>query len=307
MELRHIRYFLAVAEELNFTKAAGKLCIAQPPLSRQIKDLEEELGSELFIRKARNLQLTEAGHRFLEYAHKINDLVDQSMEEIKDLKSGLKGMVYIASVEGQGPHLISGWIAGFHERYPEVQFTLWNGNSDEVLSRVRNGLADFAIVVEPYDAEGFLGISVYQEPWVAMIPSGHPLAALEGESLAVADLGDCDLIVPSRASRVQEVEEWFAESGLRPHVVCRMAHMLNAYELTCQNVGIALYPASAAMFGTGREGQTGGMVVKRLVDPEKIASYVLVRSKERGLSLVASEFYEYILEDLKRSCPIEEV
>ena len=91
MELRHIRYFVTVAEELNFTRAAARLCIAQPPLSRQIQDLEAELGAPLFLRKPRALQLTEEGTLFLQYARQVLELVDRSAEDIRDMKQGLQG------------------------------------------------------------------------------------------------------------------------------------------------------------------------------------------------------------------------
>ena len=100
MELRHIRYFKAVAEEKNFTRAAEKLAIAQPPLSRQIQDLEEELGTELFVRSPHKVALTEEGELFLQYATQILDLVNKSEEEVKEMKEGLQGTLYIASVEG---------------------------------------------------------------------------------------------------------------------------------------------------------------------------------------------------------------
>ena len=120
MELRHIRYFLAVAEEGSFTKAADKLCIAQPPLSRQIRDLEEELDAQLFIRKARGLALTEEGERFLQYALRIRQLSDQSVEDIREMSEGLSGKLYLATVEGHAPEMFAQWMVDFKEKYPLV-------------------------------------------------------------------------------------------------------------------------------------------------------------------------------------------
>ena len=103
MELRHIRYFKAVAEEKSFTKAAEQLAIAQPPLSRQIQDLEAELGTTLFLRTPHKVSLTEEGELFLQYANQILDLVNRSEEDVRERKEGLQGTLYIASVEGCGP------------------------------------------------------------------------------------------------------------------------------------------------------------------------------------------------------------
>ena len=94
MELRHIRYFLAVAEEMNFTRAAEKLCIAQPPLSRQIQELETELGTKLFVRKPHALQLTEEGILFRQYAQQIVDLVKRSAEDVSEMEKGLQGIIF---------------------------------------------------------------------------------------------------------------------------------------------------------------------------------------------------------------------
>lgn len=292
MELRHIRYFLAVAEELNFTRAAEKLCIAQPPLSRQIRDLEEELGTELFSRRSRSLQLTEAGRHFQQYAIQIIGLAEQSKEDIRELNRGLQGTLYISSVEGQGPHMLSQWIAGFHERFPHVQYNLWNGNSDDVAVRVQKGLCDMGIIMEPYNAEDFHGIRIRQEPWIAMIPASNPLAQLPGDTVSCKALSQYPLIIPSRGSRMQEITDWFSESGSHPKILCRMAHMMNAYELTAQNIGIAIYPAAAAFFSSKED-----VIIKRLVEPEVTAGYVLIRSAERPLSLVAEEFMTYVEEE----------
>lgn len=142
MELRHIRYFKAVAEEKNFTRAAEKLAIAQPPLSRQIQDLEEELGTELFVRSPHKVALTEEGELFLQYATQILDLVNKSEEEVKEMKEGLQGTLYIASVEGCAPRLFAEWISAFRKKHPNVQYNLWNGNTDDVNNRVTKGLCE---------------------------------------------------------------------------------------------------------------------------------------------------------------------
>lgn len=291
MELRHIRYFLAVAEEGSFTKAAEKLCIAQPPLSRQIRDLEEELGSPLFLRKARGLALTEAGEHFMQYASRIRQLADQSVEDIKEMNEGLSGTLYLATVEGHAPALFAKWIAEFKSKYPLVEYELWNGNSDDVVKRILSGLSDIGVITAPYDEEGLDGHVIYEEPWVAMIPAGHPLAVEEGDSVELRKLAPYQLIIPSRQSRKQEIENWFKPLKLEPKIFCRIAHMLNAYELTANGVGIAIYPAAAADYASD------GVVIKRIAKPDVTASYVLVRSAERNLSLVAGEFWSMVTDD----------
>lgn len=289
MELRHIRYFLAIVEEGSFTRAAEKLLIAQPPLSRQIKDLEEELGTALFVRQPKGLILTEAGNKFLNYAHQIMALAERSAEDIREMNTGLKGTLYLATVEGRAPKLLSGWIAGFHKEHAGVDYNLWNGNTDDVLSRLYNGLCDMAIITAPFDSEHFDAIEVGKEPWVAIIPTDHELAA-GGDTIEITQLEDQELIIPSRASRKQEIENWFAPLGKEPRIVARLAHMLNAYELSAHGLGISIFPAAAAEY------QNEDVVIKRIVNPEHYASYVLVKKKDKPMSLVAQSFWDYISE-----------
>ena len=292
MELRHIRYFMAVAEELNFTKAAEKLCIAQPPLSRQIKDLENELGVKLFIRNHHSLQLTEEGILFRQYAGQIIDLVNKSVEEVREMKKGLQGTLYLASVEGHAPRLFSQWIADFHKSYPHVQYNLWNGNSDDVLNRVKKELCDLAIILEPHNEEGICSIPVYQEPWIAMIPANHPLAQEESPTIDLAELTPYELIVPSRASRVHEINGWFHQIDEQPTIRCRIAHTLNACELTRQGVGISIFPASASLVADQ------GICTKIISNPDVTATYILIWNKSRPLTHVAETFVEYVKEIL---------
>ena len=286
MELRHIRYFLVVAEEGNLTRAAERLMIAQPPLSRQIKDLEEELGAPLFIRKNHGVTLTEAGVRFRQYANQILALSERSVEDIKDMSGGLQGILYLATVEAKAPQIISGWIADFSSRYPNVEFNLWNGNTDDVVHRVRSGLCEIAVITAPYDQEELLGVEVYREPWVAMIPKNHPLAGTAGDSIELKKLGDYELMIPSRASRLREIEDWFAPLDIVPKVVCRLAHMQNAIELTRDGVGISIFPASVADY------VKDDIVIKKIIKPSVSATYICVRSKEHTLSKLAKAFWD---------------
>ena len=289
MELRHIRYFLAVAEEMNFTRAAERLHIAQPPLSRQIQELETELDAKLFIRKPHALQLTEEGVLFRQYAQQILELVKKSSEDIREMEHGLQGTLYLASVEGYAPRLFSEWIAEFHRVYPHVTYNMWNGNSDDVVNRVMKGLCDLAIIAEPHNAEGVESISVYQEPWVAMIPAHHPLACADGAPVRLEELLPYELIIPSRESRLEEINSWFRNTGKKPIVRCRIAHLLNAYELTRQGVGITIFPAAAGELDTA-----GDICIRKLTEPSVTATYVLVWNKARPLSRVAEEFVQLV-------------
>ena len=285
MELRHIRYFMAVASEMNFTAAANKLNIAQPPLSRQIQDLESELGVKLFIRKHHALQLTEEGALFKQYAIQVLDLVEKSTEDIREMKHGLQGTLYIASVEGHAPHLLAEWISDFHKINPHVQYNLWNGNSDDVINRVMNGLCDIAVIMEPHNAEGIEAVPVYSEPWIAIIPADNPLAKQPGDTVELSALSEYELIIPSRPSRLDEIYSWFQKSAKKPVIRCKIAHLLSAYELSRLGVGITIYPASATTLAGNND-----VCIKKIDNPSVTASYILIWNKYRTLPHIAKEF-----------------
>ncbi|MCR5503043.1 MAG: LysR family transcriptional regulator [Lachnospiraceae bacterium] len=292
MELRHIRYFLTVAEEGSFTKAADRLMIAQPPLSRQIRDLEEELGTPLFVRKNHGVSLTDAGVRFRQYANQIAVLSDRSIEDIRDLSGGLHGILYLAAVEAKAPQLLSKWISSFSKENPNVEYNLWNGNTDDVVHRVMNGLSEIAVITSPFDQEDLEGLEVYREPWVAMIPKGHALAEDAGNSLKLKELKDQPLIIPSRASRLREIEDWFSPLHIQPTIICRIAHMQNAIELTKEGVGISIFPASGADY------TDGSVITRPLTQPDVYATYVLIRSRQHELSKLAEGFWNMIADGI---------
>ena len=289
MELRHIRYFKAVAEEKNFTRAAEKLAIAQPPLSRQIQDLEEELGTELFVHSPHKVTLTEEGELFLQYASQILDLVSKSEEEVREMREGLTGTLYIASVEGCAPRFFAEWISAFRKKHPNVRYNLWNGNTDDVNSRVTKGLCEVAMITAPYNTEEFHVLEVYEEPWVAMITKGHPLYSETNEPINPNELLPYDLLIPSRESRQGEIHGWFSDPQSMPIIRGRVAHMMNAYELSKNGVGIAIYPESISSLVRDRE-----VCIRQINHPDAKAFYALIWKKDRTLSHAAEAFIEFI-------------
>ena len=123
---------------------------------------QETISSKLFVRKARGLALTEEGARFLQYARRIKQLADQSVEDISKMNEGLTGRLYLATVEGHAPELFANWISEFKKKYPMVEYEVWNGNSDDVIKRVHSGLNEVGVITLPYEltSKG-VGIAIY--------------------------------------------------------------------------------------------------------------------------------------------------
>ena len=300
MELRHIRYFIAVAEHLSISRAARELLIAQPPLSRQIRDLNDELGCTLYERSTHGLSLTPEGSAFLLYARQILELSVRSKEYLAEMSKGIRGTIDIASVEGHAPRILASWIDGFSRSHPQVQYSIWNGSTDDVVYRVSSGLSDIGIITEPCNEEGLFAVQVYREPWAAMIPADNPLAKEPGDTIPIRALQDQDLIIPSRESRLSEIQRWFPDRERPLRIRCRIAHMLNAYELTRNGVGIAIYPASDNHFSNDPE-----VVIKKITEPEVYASYLLVWDKCRQPSRIAHLFLEEVCGMLEKEMPVE--
>ena len=292
MDLRSLRYFTVVAQELNITRAAEKLNMSQPPLSNQLKALEEELGVTLLIRGKRHLQLTEAGNLLLRRATQILELADKTKQELADMKDGLSGTISIGMVEGRAPFLVSRWIAGFREEFPRIQFSLWNGSSDDVLDRLYRGLVDIAVIAAPYDTEHLEGFQVGREPWVAIIPASHPLAKTEGKQVSLSSLVGEPLIVPSRKSRVDAIHKWFREIGAEPNIICEMSNYLDAVALSERGVGISIFPQTTYT-------PNALLVTKVITNSERQVEYVLVHSKELLPSPLINEFLNFVHDSIE--------
>ena len=292
MELRTLHYFTVVAQELNITRAAEKLNMSQPPLSNQIKALEEELGVQLFIRGKRHLELTEEGTLLLRRAVQIQELADKTRQEIASLREGMTGVIYLSMVEGRAPFLAAQWIAGFREKFPLVRYNLWNGSSDDVLDRLRKGLADLAIIAAPYDTEHLEGFPVGREPWIAMLHPDHPLAQPIGDTIPLSSLVGEPLIVPSRKSRMDAIRRWFGEVGAEPHILCEMSNYMDAAALTSQGVGISIFPQTVDV--------SNGLVVSKVViQPSRQVEYILVWNRGQPPSGLTREFIHFVQENLR--------
>ena len=292
MELRTLHYFTVVAQELNITRAAEKLNMSQPPLSNQIKALEEELGVQLFIRGKRHLELTEEGGLLLRRAVQIQELADKTRQEIASLREGMTGVIYLSMVEGRAPFLAARWIAGFREEFPLVRYNLWNGSSDDVLDRLRKGLADLAVIAAPYDTEHLEGFPVGREPWIAMLHPDHPLAQPIGDTIPLSSLVGEPLIVPSRKSRVDAIRRWFGEVGAEPHILCEMSNYMDAAALTSQGVGISIFPQTVDV--------SNGLVVSKVViQPSRQVEYILVWNRGQPPSGLTREFIHFVQENLR--------
>lgn len=223
MELRVLRYFLAVAEEGNITWAAQLLRISQPTLSCQLKQLEGELGVTLFERGSHTITLTEEGRLLRERAQTIVSLADKTEFELKQSGNDLSGEIAVGCGEVRGMTLLSQCMAAFREQHPNVRFRVTSTTSDIIQEQIEQGLMDFGLLTDPVDVSQYeflrTGIT---EHWSAMVPGNHPLA--ERESLTPQNLKDVPLLFPVRTPVHNLLLNWFGQYADQGGAQRRVSH-----------------------------------------------------------------------------------
>ena len=287
MELRVLKYFITVAEELNITRAAEKLHISQPPLSNQIRALENELDTVLFIRGKRHLALTESGKLLYRHAKEILNLSEKTSSEIKLMGKEMNGTISIGLVEGSAPDIASKWIESFMRIYPKISFRIMDGNSDELIERLRSGLINLAVITAPYDQTLLNAFKVGQEKMTAFMSRENPLAALPGDTINLADLKGQPLIVPSREVINNMIYGWFREIGCEPNIVCRMDNYLDVAALAGCNIGISLFPRTSYILNQR-------IVAKDIVNSSRFVEYMFVWLKDKPLPMADEYFIDHV-------------
>lgn len=207
MEFRTLRYFLTVVSEGNMTKAADILHVTQPTLSRQMMDLEEELGTTLLVRGKRSLTLTDDGFLFKQQAEEIVGLAEKAERTFIGKKETVSGVIAIGAVEALGGKILAGYMKEFRERYPGVQFELHNEMADSIKEKMDKGLLDMGLLLEPVDTVKYEFMRLSQkETWGIFMRKDHPLAVKE--YLTVEDIKAYPLMMPSRPVARRELLNW---------------------------------------------------------------------------------------------------
>lgn len=219
METRVLRYFLAVAREENITKAAEQLHITQPTLSRQLAQLEEELGVHLFERGTRRTTLTNEGQLLRRRAEEIIELMDKTERELAEQEELVDGTVSIGWGELESVKLVAGMLRAFSEKYPLVRYRLYSANADHLKSQIDRGLLDVGLLLEPADISKYefvrLGV---KERWAAVVLPDDPLAALE--SVRPDDLRGRRLTIPFRQNVQSELFNWLGGVYDEKNIIC---------------------------------------------------------------------------------------
>lgn len=246
MELRHLRYFVAVADERSFTKAAAKLNIAQPPLSQQIRKLEREVGGPLFVRSSRNVELTPAGELLLEHARSILSATDRSISSVRRAASGEQGEVRIG-FSGTATYDLMPFIArAYSERMPDVTLHLQGEMPVPVqVNALRDDTLDVGLIRVPMKTPELHVRILRRDPLIAVLPESHPLCSRR--KIALTDLApDRFISYPTSppSAMYQVMLEACANAGFVPQIRHEVRETSSLVSLVAAGLGVAVVPAS---------------------------------------------------------------
>jgi len=246
MELRHLRYFVTVAEELHFGRAAKKLHISQPPLSMQIRALEDELGATLFNRTQRSVALTQAGNALLGEARHILARVDQAVLMTKRASRGEIGELAIGFISVADYNVLPVVLREFRRAFPLVNLTLRESTTDAQIRDLLAGRIDVGFVLPPIDEPSLESLPILREPLIVALPEKHPLARKAGK-LALEKLKDAPFILfprPYAPGLYDDVVSCCKAAGFSPRVEQEAIQMQTIVSLVSAELGVALIPAS---------------------------------------------------------------
>jgi DNA-binding transcriptional LysR family regulator len=247
MELRHLRYFVAVAEELHFTRAAQKLGIGQPPLSQQIQSLERELGTLLFRRLPKGVALTDAGRSFFEDARSILDSVQRASDHARRIARGDLGRIRVGMINSAPFHpFVPRVIREYGQRYPDVALSLDENSTPVLADAVLNETVDIAFV-RPLlgDRVELVSEALFDEDMLIALPQGHPLARFRTLSLwALASEAFVLFPRPVGAGLYDEIIAACQRNSFSPRVVQEASQVTSIVNLVAAGLGVSLVPAS---------------------------------------------------------------
>lgn len=292
MEIRVLKYFLAVAREGNIIRAAEVLHITQPTLSRQLMQLEDELGVALFIRGKRKMILTDVGMLLKRRAEEIVSLAEKTELEISNQDNDVSGEIVLACGLTEATQTMGRYIKEFKEIYPDVVFKVKNGNSDFIMEAIDNGLVDLGFVIEPIDLEKLNFLKMNQlETWGILMKADSPLASKD--YLEASDLINIPLINTARIETQNQLKKWMGNDYEKLNFVAVSELSSTAATLVENDVGYAIVI----------EGSTSNVISDQLcfrpLYPKMTTASLVIWKKYQSFSYTISRFIDFISKEIK--------
>ena len=239
MEIRVLKYFLAVAREQNITNAAEVLHITQPTLSRQLKELEDEIGKTLFIRGKRKITLTEDGRLFRKRAEEIVELVNKTESEFSNSTNEISGEIAIGGGETNGMRLIARTIKKLNINYPHIHYSLFSGNADDVTEKLDKGLLDFGLLIEPVDVTKYKYLQLpFSDTWGLLMRKDNPLA--KKKFIKPDDLLDIPIICSRQIIEKSNLINWLGNDFNKLNIISTYNLIFNAALMVDEGIGCAI-------------------------------------------------------------------
>ena len=239
MDIRVLKYFLAVAREQSFSTAAERLFLSQPTLSRQLKELEDELGKTLLVRSNKGVTLTEEGIILRKRAEEIIDLMDKTEQEVRQSNDSVCGTVYIGAGETYAIKLIADTAHHLKVDYPGIHYSFFSGNGTDVMEKLERGLMDFGLIFGNIDRTRYEVIEIpLHDTWGVLMRQDEPLA--KKASLTISDVSGLDLIIPRQPNHSTMLSEMIAEQAPDANIVAEYNLIYNASVMVGEGIGCAI-------------------------------------------------------------------
>ncbi len=288
MEFRVLKYFLAVARTENISHAAAEMHVSQPALSRQLMDLEKELGVKLLVRNNRRTTLTEAGFLLKKRAEEIAQLMDKTIDELSHVQKGVSGNVRIGCGETAGMRIVACAIHDLQKEYPHVHCNLYSMDGMGVREHLKRGTLDFGVLIQPEAPQDYPHIELaYADCWGVLMRRDSPLAART--AIRAADLDGLPLIVSQQALAGKEFGVWFDKDERELNIVATYTLIYNASLLAEEGVGYVLCLDQLINL---REDSN---LVFRPLEPQKLCRLFFIWKKHQVFSEAARLLKEQVI------------
>lgn len=292
MDIRVLQYFLAVAREESITKAAETLHMTQPPLSRQLKDLENEIGKQLLIRGSRKITLTEDGMLLRKRAEEMIDLMEKTKAELSSSDEQISGDIYMGSGETEAVSTIAKVAKDLQKKHPFIRYHIYSGDAEHIIERLDKGLIDFGLLVEPVDIAKYDYIKLpVKDTWGVLMRKDSPLAAKE--KICAEDLWDKPLIISHQTSISDEMIAWLRKDISQLNIVATYDLLYNASRFVKMGFGYVI--ALDKLINTSGDSN----LCFRPLYPVSEAGLCIVWKKYQVFSRAAEQFLRQIQEEFK--------
>ena len=272
MELRHLRYFLAVAEALHFTRAAESLGMSQPTLSQQIRELERELGSPLFDRIGRSVRLTEAGEVFRRHAVRAVREVETGQAAVADLRGLNQGTLRVGVTHSFSAALIPRTVASFRKQYPGIAVVIEKTSGRAIEQALVAGTLDLGIAFAPTETSEVVAETLFEEEVVLIVAQNHGLA--RRKSITLAELDELPLVLPTRAFATRRlIDDRLQESQVHPRIVVEMNDIDGLLEIVRLGTGATVLSRRAAA-------DSRDLALIRITEPQMARTAALLWHRE---------------------------